>query len=241
MRIIDKNTDFYDFWQNIYRDDSVTFDRTDSFVLTKELMCEHLQGLRNRFHTWAEYPQDFILLQVCHTFWLFLFEVTKETEYGRPTDYTVELITTWKNYKKPRCLIKLDVVGFGHSIERFLAKAWNSRKYDRDKVFAKADMLAKAIDNNDYHIEESIDRHTIFKGGAGLFNDRTKIEKHIPLLKACGIANCVNSLDVFLAFEEYFSLEKTSTERTSSVGLTDVEKIGNHGFDTKTSFRGKRK
>lgn len=29
MRIIDKNTDFYDFYQNIYRDDSVTFDRCE--------------------------------------------------------------------------------------------------------------------------------------------------------------------------------------------------------------------
>ncbi len=31
MRIIDKNTDFYDCCQNMYRDNSLTFDRTDSF------------------------------------------------------------------------------------------------------------------------------------------------------------------------------------------------------------------
>jgi hypothetical protein len=46
-------------------------------------------------------------------------------------------------------------------------------------------------------------------------------------------------LDIYNAFEEYFSLERTSTERTESVGLTDKEKITNHGFDTKISFRGK--
>ena len=42
MRIIDKNTDFYDFLQNMYPDNSLTFDRTDSFVLTKDILCKHL-------------------------------------------------------------------------------------------------------------------------------------------------------------------------------------------------------
>ncbi len=69
--------------------------------------------------------------------------------------------------------------------------------------------------------------------------DNTRVEKHIPLLKACGIAKCVDPLEVFLSFEEYFSLEKSSAERTASVGLTNLEKIGNHGFDLKTSFRGR--
>ena len=65
------------------------------------------------------------------------------------------------------------------------------------------------------------------------------MEKHIPLFKACGIADYIDPLDMFLTFEEYFSLEKSSIEKTESVGLTDIEKVGNHGFDTKTSFRGK--
>ena len=42
MRIIDKNADYYDFWQGVYRDDSITFDRTDSFALTKELVCDDM-------------------------------------------------------------------------------------------------------------------------------------------------------------------------------------------------------
>ena len=49
MRIIDKNTDFYDFYQGIYRDDTITFDRTESFLLTKELMCEDLLKQPIRF------------------------------------------------------------------------------------------------------------------------------------------------------------------------------------------------
>lgn len=31
MKILDKNTDFYDFYQNVYRDNTYTFDRTTLF------------------------------------------------------------------------------------------------------------------------------------------------------------------------------------------------------------------
>ena len=42
MRIIDKNTDFYDYCQNMCRDNSLTFDRTDSFILSKDDLCGNL-------------------------------------------------------------------------------------------------------------------------------------------------------------------------------------------------------
>lgn len=233
MRIIDKNTDFYDYWQNIYIDRSTTFDRTDSFLLTKSMLCDHLYWIRSRFHTWRDEPQVFVLLQICHTFWLFLLEVTQATdEYDRPKDYTVELVTTWKNYDKQRALLKLDVVRFSWDIYRLLGFGWNLRKVSSEMVISRANDLIQAVNSGNYDIERSIDKHTIYKG------DGTKIEKHIPLLKACGIAACIDPLEVYLAFEEYFSLEKSSLERTASVGLTNEEKIGNHGFDMKTSFRG---
>lgn len=41
MRIIDKNSDFYDYFQNIYYDNSLTFDRRSSFILTKEMISFH--------------------------------------------------------------------------------------------------------------------------------------------------------------------------------------------------------
>ena len=39
MRIIDKNKDFYDYLQGIYPDRLLVFDRTGSFVLTKQALC----------------------------------------------------------------------------------------------------------------------------------------------------------------------------------------------------------
>lgn len=234
MRIIDKNTDFYDFWQDIYRDSSITFDRTDSFVLSKDIMCDYIRASQDRFYTVKDFEQQFVLLQICHTFWLFLVEVTKKTDYDRPTEYTVQLVVTWKNYHKPRCLIRLDLISFGYKVDHLLGRRYDNHKYDSEKVSSKTNVLISAVNSNDYRINVTIDKHTIYKG------DNTKEEKHIPLLKASGMASCMESLDVFLAFEEFFSLEKTATERTESAGLTNNEKISNHGFDIKTSFRGNK-
>lgn len=234
MRIIDKNTDFYDYWQNVYPDSSITFDRTDSFILTKEVFCEYLPIFRDRRRFVKDCkPYNFVLLQVCNTFWLFLVEITKETHYESPEDYTIELLATWKNYNKPRRLIKLDVISFDWHVTSALYLGKYYGVYDKTKIKNRADILIQAIDTNNFRVYSRVNNHMVYRG------DNTKVEKHIPILKACGIGSCVDSREIFLACEEYFSLEKQSSERTASIGLTNNEKIENHGFDVKTSFRGK--
>ena len=233
MRIIDKNTDFYDYWQNVYPDSSFTFDRTDSFVLTKEIFCEHLPIFRDRHRYVKDYkPHSFVLLQVCNTFWLFLAEITKETHYECPEDYTIELLAVWKNYNKPRRLIKLDVISFDWQVASALYRDKYYGAYDKTKIKNRTDILIQAIDTNNFRVYSSVNNYMIYRG------DNKKVAKHIPILKACGIGNCVDSQEIYLAIEEYFSLEKSSSERTTSIGLTNNEKIENHGFDVKTSFRG---
>ena len=231
MRIIDKNTDFYDYLQNVYPDKSITFDRRDSFLVTKQMMCDKLYGYRYSRHN----KKYYILLQVCNTFWLFRATVTKTDEYNEnPLDYYMEFVATWKNYNKERYLIHLDVIFLNWFVrDPFNEKSKMLCEYDEREFNKKASVLIEAVNANNYEIHQSIDKYTITNG------DGTQIEKHIPLLKACGVASYINTLDIFLAFEEYFSAEKTSSERTESIGLTDKEKIENHGFSNKTSFRGK--
>ena len=233
MRIIDKNTDFYDYLQNIYRDNTVTFDRTDSFLVTKELMCDKLQygrRYRNRLD-----PIRWILLQVCNTFWLFVLEVTEfSTSWDTPKSYRIHLVSQWKNYNKPKCLINFDIIEFNWNVFHWTSfDKWAADEMD-ERIKMEKRRVVRATDSNEYDVCYRFDRHTIRHA------DGNHVEKHIPLLKACGIGNCIDPLDIFLAFEEYFSLDKQSQERTESVGLTDVEKIENHGFDKKTSFRGKQ-
>ena len=233
MRIIDKNTDFYDYLQNIYIDKSIVFDRTDSFLLTKEILCENLR-YRNWPKRFNEQEYNFLLMQVCNTFWLFLIEILETNNFGKTTKYDIELITSWDNYKKERKLIDISIVEFSITVSHAVSKGVLFGAYDKDKIMKESDMLKQAIDHNDFKIYRKIDSHNVYYGGGA--NEKITV-KHLPLLKACGIADHVDPLDIFLALERYFMLEKSSNERTETVGLTDNEKAENHGFDTKKSFR----
>ena len=240
MRIIDKQKDFYDFYQGMYRDDSIAFDRTDSFLLTKEIMCDHLWMARAHCRWWwkGRYPEHcLMLMQVGNTFWLFLVKMVESETYNddKPIDYDIYIETTWKDYDLPRKLFRLDIIDFSsdltHKIIEFNRK--RGLQYDIAKIMARESDLIKAIKHGEYTVLDSINKHVYRKDGG------EEIEKHIPLLKASGINQVVEPLDIYLAFEEYFSLEKTASERTESVGLSNDEKVENHGFDLKTSFRGK--
>lgn len=220
MRIIDKNTDFYDYLQNIYIDKTITFDRTNSYLLTKEIMCDNIK------YTNEVGDIVFLLMQVCNKFWLFRITITKVTKWNTPKKYQIELISSWDNYDKKRELIKLVFIRFGISMYRAL----NTGKLHTPEVFTRSDILINAINTNDYDAYDNITAHTFYNNGV-------KTVKHIPVLKACGVADFIDPLEIYLAFEEYFMLEKSSSERTESVGLTDKDKIGNHGFDIKSSFR----
>lgn len=229
MRIIDKNTDFYDYLQGLFPDKSITFDRTDSFVLTKEKMCDYLAS-------YSASKLGFVLLQVCNSFWLFLLEVTKESAdhyiINKPTEYSVELLHHWRNYDKPRRLIDLSFIQPKFELRVELGG------YAKERIESKIPLIVKSIDTNDFEICCRINQFVSYRGGTR-FDRNDKIEKHIPLLKASGIAEFIDPLTIYLSLEEYFSLEISSSERTESTGITDKEKVVNHGFDAKTSFRGK--
>lgn len=241
MRIIDKQKDFYDFYQGMYRDDSITFDRTDSFLLTKEIMCDHLWMARRAHCRWwwkGRYPEHcFMLMQVGNTFWLFLVKMVESETYNndKPIDYDVYIVTMWKDYDLPRKLISLDIIDFSPDLAHKITEFDHKRGYQYDiaEILARTGDLIKAINHGEYTVLDRINKHVYRKDGG------EEIEKHIPLLKASGINQVIDPLDIYLAFEEYFSLEKTASERTESVGLSNNEKVENHGFDLKTSFRGK--
>lgn len=213
----------------MYRDSFFTFDRTDSYELTKDIMCTCLWRC-------ARHGIAFILLQSCHTFWLFLYEVTEKIDYDRPVDYAVSLLAQWKNYHKQRSMLKMDVIRFPIDISSNI-RLYNFRhgqvEYDKDRIIKMIPTLQQAIDQNEFTVEQSFNCQRVDIGG-GKWAD-----KHIPLLKSCGIARYVNAIDLYIALEEYFALENQSAERTESVDLTDKDKITNHGFDMKSSFRGK--
>lgn len=235
MRIIDKNNDFYDYISYANYDDSIVFDRTDSFELTKTELINSLVIHKDDYPWWSKkFSPDncninkFILLQVCNRFWLFVVKVTKFNDYGMqfPKEYTISLLSTWTNYNKPRKLVTLDEISFsGIHFDYF-----------KDDVYKRKSDLVREVNNNNYKFKYNFCHGTVIKSYRTGYS---KDERHIPLLKSSGLSDLINPVDIYTAFEEYFSTEKTLNERRESVGLTDKERIENHGFDLKTSFRGK--
>lgn len=233
MRIIDKYEDFYDYLQYVYRDSTFTFDRTGSTVISKE----RLLGEVTWHKSWQSYigDWDFLLLQVGNRFWLLVLEVTSLNADLEAKDYTLHCLARWSNYNKQRRLFDLSIPLFEWKITRMLYNP--KRRYSETPVFTPEyvekqleSTLIPAINNDDYKVRSLICRQITAKKDGGW---------DFPILKEAGFSSCVDALDMFLAIEEYFSLEKQAAERTTSIGITDKEKIENHGFDTKISFRGK--
>lgn len=236
MRIIDKNYDYYDYLKD--QTDPLVFDRRGSFLLTRERVCESIR--------YTDYSRKFhhLLLQCGSTFWLFLLTVTsyKEQEYQcwstfkEPNAYDLELIATWKNYDKPRHLIELDLVDFPAP---YIKNSYKERTstLDRNRIDEKYiyDIFNKYTRQVRY--EYPLGHYTTSRD---YWSNKEDIKYDFPLLYACGIADLVDAVDIFCAIEEGLSLEKTALERTEPLGATNDDKIVMHGFDTKTSFRGKQ-
>ena len=232
MRIIDKNTDFYDYVQSIYPDKDNVFDRTNSFNVTKKMICVCLSRHRGQF----------LLLRIGATNWLFFVKrVLGEEEFPYPpsvVDFSAELLTEWKNYDQPLKLIELILFTPSFNLSNYLTNnsfydRWDDSQYDLEKVKKRVPDLQIAVDNDD--VDRKINFLSVLSSGS--HNDT----KDIPILRGSGLAPLLDPERVFLAFDEYFSLQKQAQERTASIGITDKEKVINHGFDAKTSFRGKNK
>lgn len=155
MRIIDKNKDFYDYLQGIYPDRLLVFDRTGSFVLTKQALCGCIPKRVRR-------PGCFVLLQVCNTFWLYYARLVQKSDVSvlEQPEYNFELVASWKNYNKQRQLLKLDLIDF--SAGDIFPNSWMFWRYeDNNKMAAalasvdfseKKDLLMAAVDADNWCI-----------------------------------------------------------------------------------------
>ncbi len=229
MRIIDGQYDYYDYLQNYA--DTIVFDRRGSRVLTKEDVCQALSLYNDR-------TDKYLLLLHCGaTYWLILATITeKEKSYWgtrmTPKDYDLKVLAKWSDYSKERELISLDVITV--PIWKIYDDIYSYTVIE-EAVIKHMDEIKETIRVNDYSC--SVIRNTYRKKW-----DQTT-QKYVeqyqpPLLKACGISNVIDPMEIFLAIEEHFSLLKSESERTEPLGATNDDKIIMHGFDTKTSFRG---
>ena len=95
MQILDKNKDFYDFYQNIYIDKTYTFDRRKSVYFHKEDWNEIFYNNERNY--------IYYVLQVGYSRYLYkitYIDVSKATVFvpSHLDNYKVELVKYWKNY-----------------------------------------------------------------------------------------------------------------------------------------------
>ena len=208
MQILDKNKDFYDFYQNIYIDKTYTFDRRKSVYFHKEEWNEIFYNNERNY--------IYYVLQVGYSRYLY-----KITYLGVSTgwiihldNYKVELVKYWKNYDN---LVDFEF-GIAEELRNYGYK--NDYRYDRSRY------EKQSID--------SLYNTKLLK--AYLYDSRLK-DRSYPILCESGIASCTDSHQLYMDIEEWLSAQKERELRTESKDITDKQKIVNHGFDTRESFR----
>ena len=204
MQILDKNKDFYDFYQNIYIDKTYTFDRRKSVYFHKEDW--------NEFFYNNERNYIYYVLQVGYSRYLY-----KITYLGVSTgwimhldNYKVELVKYWKNYDN---LVDFEF-GIAEELESYGYKNYHL-SYEKQSI-------------------DSLYNTNLKK--AYLYASRLK-GKSYPILCESGIASCTDSHQLYMDIEEWLSAQKERELRIESKDITDKQKIVNHGFDTRESFR----
>lgn len=124
MRIIDKNRDFYDYFQDY--DSDIVFDRRGSRILSNEEL--NTWSLYNRYK--SEFTDKYFLLQIGYTNWLILAKPTnidKDT-YGYFTvnNFSLELIEMWKDYNKS-VDFKFGDIKTSYTLEYITSKKFNHK------------------------------------------------------------------------------------------------------------------
>ena len=129
-------------------------------------------------------------------------------------NYKVELVKYWKNYDN---LVDFEF-GIAEELRNYGYK--NDYRYDRSRY------EKQSID--------SLYNTKLLK--AYLYDSRLK-DRSYPILCESGIASCTDSHQLYMDIEEWLSAQKERELRTESKDITDKQKIVNHGFDTRESFR----
>ena len=210
MKIIDKNKDFYDYMQGIYPDNSNTFDRRGSHILTKEMFLEPFSSLETEIY--------YLHVQINYLNYI-IKAVGNDFSYGckgrvySAKDLEYQLVTFWKNYNTEN-LIKIDF---------FQVPKYNEKYFEKNPISILKETKTYQLRSRQWY-----------------WNGFDIDEKNFPIFKESGLVKFFDPQEVYYAIDNWLSSQKTKNERTESVNITDKEKIINHGFDTSYSFRSKK-
>lgn len=215
LRIIDKNKDYYDYFAHqVDSDDGVTFDRRGSIPLQHEdffnILSKHVK--EHKYHQ--------------HLYW---FSPKEPVEYNK-------LFAV-------RAGIALFLIGLKLDIDETDFRNCILKSYSMEliKTFEDFNYRGKVLDIVSVECEK-YHLHALNKKNLENIKLTELTMRHFGLpdgfyiLKNIGIPAMISPEKIYYGMETYlFSLK--NDKDCESTGLTDCEKIVNHGFDKKTSFR----
>ena len=215
MRIIDKNKDYYDYLAHqVDSDDGVTFDRRGSIPLRREdffnILSKHVK--EHNYHQ--------------HLYW---FSPKEYSEYNK-------LFAI-------RAGVALFLIGLKLEIDETDFRNCILKSYTMEliKTFEDFDYRGKVLDIVSIECERH-HMHALTKKKlkniklSELTIRNFGLQDDFYILKNIGIPAMIPPEQIYYSMETYlFSLK--NDRNCESTGLTDCEKIVNHGFNKKTSFR----
>lgn len=229
MKIIDRNSDYYDYlWQQNGGDDEVVFDRRGSVLLSKQTLCDAINCgdgcyrivngkkrfiplLPYNFFPWEKKNgEPFFLFVLAAGFNFFVIKLSSlryEENTNLLIDFSMELICSrkWYEYKgEPLNLYTVDSKAF--VVDKLSAEEWHKANFSNCNF-------------------------------RPLLNLSGELERcPIPILRGAGFASIIPPEEIYCGIDEYLLASKNDVS-AESAGLSDADKAVNHGFDKRTSFR----
>jgi hypothetical protein len=209
MQIIDKNKDYYDYMRMYGVDKAITFDRRGSVVLSRIDLLRAISPVRDYYK--REDEAQYFVLEAGFTQWVFSANIKYEKAPGLsifdPVSGVIQLKATFKDNKH---YFPKEIAIAPVDVPR---SVWNFmgdwRHWTRRK---------------DLPIERFSDLE--------LLKDRAVLN---PILRETHLASFIPAMDIWAEISNYVSSK--NNDRDAEIVNSDVDKIVNHGFDKKASFR----
>lgn|SRR5574344_78507 len=229
MKILDKYKDYYDFLSHtIDSDDTIFFDRRGSTLFYPISINIDDSMTEKDIIKFATYDMSFdrkCILGLYSGYSLFLFEVKTlpSEDENDPHRFQLENSDRYMTYS-------ISYIG-------------SRKNYERD-IHEPILEFYSLTDNSPFNVRYKKGYKSPNFVTSNLKNAKVRRiwdtyetkEYSVPILKDTFIAKFIHPEDIYYSIEEFISSKKNDID-TESKGLTDKEKVINHGFDTKSSFR----
>ena len=215
MRIFCKEKDYYDYLQD-YSDD-IIFDRRKFVKLTSKEILKEIPI--QEYHHKVNVFQVFALRA---GYYLFFFK-SKIVLHNDPEHYSYYIECDF-DYEIEYLGQRIDYEYKGSEILTF---EWYDISAGHDKKW-----------NRMYYDVMEVNLSNIEKGNWNFerYGKERRREPKVPLLRNTFITKYIPAELIYRGIDDYIRASKNDVDQESE-GLTDVDKVINHGFDKRTSFR----